>query len=156
MKYITNVRFRLPKYEQGGKIKKDMEEFLEIFKMAYGGIKIEWYHSKLPTTILGSVKNSIKTSKEKANHVVVKWGNNRLMEFYHGPSKLFGYKLNGYLYDKTIRGISWDEPRKITKMIERYNMKVYTIPLLEYGIMPVIIVGVIVLLLIIQIIKQSQ
>ena len=153
MKYVTNIRFRLPRYEQSEKIKKDLEDFLEIFKIAYGGIKLEWYHSKLPTTILGSIKNSVKTTKERSNHVVVKWEHNKLMEFYHGPSKLLGYRLNGYFYDKIIRGISWDEPRKITRMIERYNMKVYTIPLLEYGIMPVIIIGILVILLIIQIIR---
>ena len=154
MKYITNVRFRLPKYEQSEKIRKDMEEFLEIFKMAYGGVKIEWYHSNIPRTIFGSIKNSIKTSKEKANHVIVKWEHNRLMEFYYGPSILLGYKLNGYFYDRTIRSISWDEPRKITKMLGRYNMKVYNIPLLEYGVMPVIIIGVIILILLIKILEK--
>ncbi|MDP2907770.1 MAG: hypothetical protein Q8O03_07550 [Nanoarchaeota archaeon] len=153
MKYITNVRFRLPRYEQSEKIKKDLEDFLEIFKMAYGGIKLEWYHSKLPMTILGSIKDSVKTTKERSNHVVVKWGQTRLMEFYYGPSKLLGYRLNGYFYDKIIRGISWDEPRKITRMIERYNMKVYNIPLLEYGVVPAIIIGILIILLIIQLIR---
>ena len=154
MKYITNIRFRLPKEKKGEKIKKDLAEFLEIFKMAYGGVKIEWYKSELPKTILGSIKKPIKSKKEKANHVIVKWEGRKLMEFYYGHSKLFGFKLNGYLYDRTIEGINYDESRKITKMIERYNMKVYKIPLMEYGITPLIIAGLIILLLIIKIIKS--
>ncbi len=154
MKYITNIRFRLPKYEQSEKIKQDLDDFLEIFRIAYGGIKVDWYFSKLPRTILGSIKNSVKTKKEKANHAVVTWQGCKLMEFYYGPSKLFGFKLNGYLYDKNIESISWNEARKITKIIERYNMKVYTIPLLEYGMIPLIITGVIIVLIIISIIKN--
>lgn len=154
MKYITNVRFRLPKDKKGEKIRKDLSEFLEIFRMAYGSVKLEWYKSKLPKTILGSIENSIKTRKEKANHVVVKWEGRKLMEFYYGHSKLFGFKLNGYLYDKNIEGINYDETRKIIKMIERYNMKVYTIPLVEYGLMPLVTAGIILLLIIIQIIKK--
>lgn len=154
MKYITNVRFRLPKDKKGEKIRKDLDGFLEIFKMAYGGVKIEWYQAELPKTILGSIKSSIKTKKEKANHVVVKWEDKKLIEFYYGPSKLFGFRLNGYLYDKNIEGVNCDETRKIIRMMERYNMKVYTIPLLEYGLMPLIIAGMILLLIIIQIIKK--
>lgn len=154
MEYITNIRFRLPKDKKGEKIKKDLEEFLEIFRMSYGGVKVEWYNSKLPRTIIGGIKDSVKTTKDKANHAVVKWGNHKLMEFYYGPSKLFGFKLNGYFYDNTIRSISWDEPRKITKILERYNMKVYKLPLLEYGITPLVVAGIIILLIIIQIIKN--
>lgn len=154
MKYITNIRFRLPKEKKGEKIRKDLAEFLEIFKMAYGGVKMEWYKSKLPKTIFGAIKNSVKIKKEKANHAVVKWEGRKLMEFYYGPSKLFGFKLNGYFYDKIIEGINYDESRKVIKMIERYNMKVYKIPLIEYGITPLIIIGVIILFLIIKIIKN--
>lgn len=154
MKYITNVRFRLPKEKKGEKIKKDLDEFLEVFKMAYGGVKIEWYKSELPKTIIGAIKNPAKTKKEKANHAVAKWEGRKLMEFYYGPSKLFGFRLNGYFYDKNIESINVDESRKIIKMIERYNMKVYNIPLIEYGIMPLIIAGIIILLIIIQIIRQ--
>ena len=154
MKYITNIRFRLPKEKKGEKIRKDLAEFLEIFKMAYGGVKIEWYKSELPKTILGSIQKPIKSKKEKANHVVVKWEGRKLMEFYYGPSKLFGFRLNGYFYDKTIESINYDESRKITKMIERYNMKVYKIPLIEYGITPIIILGLIIILLIIKIVKS--
>lgn len=153
MKYITNIRFRLPKEKKGKKIRKDLDEFLEIFNMAYGGVKIEWYKSELPKTILGAIKNSVKTKREKANHAIVKWEGGKLMEFYYGPSKLFGFKLNGYFYDKVIKSISWDESRKVIKMMERYNMKVYTIPLAEYGLAPLIIAGIIILLIIIQIIK---
>lgn len=154
MKYITNIRFRLPKDKKGEKIRKDLDEFLEIFKMAYGGVKIGWYSSELPKTIFGSIRNSFKTKKEKANHAVVKWENNKLMEFYYGPSKLFGFKLNGYLYDKTIDNISFDATKKITKMMGRYNLKVYTIPLLEYGVIPLVIAGIIVLLIIIKILEK--
>lgn len=154
MKYITNVRFRLPKDKKGEKIREDLDGFLEIFKMAYGGVKIEWYKAELPKTILGSIKSSIKTKEEKANHVVVKWEDKKLIEFYYGPSKLFGFKLNGYLYNKNIEGVNYDETKKIIRMMERYNMKVYTIPLLEYGLMPLVIIGIILLLIIIQIIKK--
>lgn len=154
MKYITNIRFRLPKEKKGDKIKRDMYEFLEIFKTAYGGVKMEWYQSELPKIIFGEIKNSVKANPEKANHVIIKWEGNKLMEFYYGPSKLFGFKLNGYLYDKIIESINTNESRKVIKMIERYNMKVYNIPLLEYGIMPAVIAGVIILLLIIQFIRQ--
>lgn len=154
MKYITNVRFRLPKDKKGAKIKKDLDEFLEIFIMAYGGIKIEWYKSELPKTIIGAIKNPVKTKKENANHVVVKWEGIKLMEFYYGHSKLFGFRLSGYFYDKNIEGVSVDQSRKIIKMIERYNMKVYNLPWIEYGVMPLVIAGIIILLIIIQIIKR--
>lgn len=154
MKYITNIRFRLPKEKKGEKIKKDLDEFLEIFNMAYGGVKINWYNSKLPKTIFGSIKSSVKTKKEKANHVVIEREGVKLVEFYYGPSVFLGFKLNGYLYDKIIELINTDETRKVVRMIERYNMKVYSVPLLEYGIMPLVILGIIILLFIIQIIKE--
>lgn len=154
MKYITNVRLRLPKDKKGKKIIKDLDEFLEILKIAYGGIQIKWYKSELPKIILGSIKNSIKTKKKDANHVIVKWEKMKLMEFYYGPSKLFGFKLNGYLYNKNIELINYDEVKKIINMVERYSMKVYTIPLIEYGLMPTIIAGIIILMIIIQIIRQ--
>lgn len=154
MKYVTNLRFRLPKDKLGDKIKKDLDEFLDIFRTAYGGVKIEWYYSELPKTILGAMKNSVKAKREKANHVIVKWEGSKLMEFYYGPSKLFGFKLNGYFYDQNIESINYDESNKIVKMMERYNMKVYDIPLIEYGIMPLIIVGILILLAIIAIIRQ--
>ena len=156
MKYITNVRLRLPKNKEGKKIRKDLDELLEILKIAYGGIKIEWYKSDLPKIILGSIKNSIKAKKKDANHAIVRWEKMKLMEFYYCPSKIFGFKLNGYLYNNNIELINYDEVKKITNMIERYNMKVYTIPLIKYGIMPLILVGIIILIVIIQIIKNFK
>ncbi|MBM3199685.1 hypothetical protein FJZ53_02020 [Candidatus Woesearchaeota archaeon] len=154
MRYVTNVRFRLPKYEQSEKIKRDLYEFLDIFKMAYGGVKIDWYNSKLPSTIFGRPKNTVKTNKEKANHVIVTWEGRRLIEFYYGRSKIFGYRLNGYLYDKVIEGLRWDESKKVIRMLERYNMKSYNIPFSEYGLMPVLIVSVLIILVIISIVRS--
>ena len=154
MEYITNVRFRLPKDKKGKKIRTDLNELLQILKIAYGGVKLEWYKSKIPKTILGSIKNSVKSTKKNANHVIVKWDKMRLMEFYYGPSKIFGFKLNGYFYNKNIELINHEEIKKLKDMVKRYNMKVYTIPLLEYGLGPIVIIVVLIVIIIIKIVQK--
>ena len=154
MKYLSHSTLGVLSKKKYLKTITDLDGFLQIFKMAYGGVKIEWYKSNLPQTILGSVKNSVKVHREKANHVIIRWDNRRLMELFYGPDKFSAFKLRGFFYNKSIDAINYEESAKITKILERYNFKVYTVPLLEYGPIAVIIAGIMALLLIIQFIRM--
>ncbi|MCG2717437.1 MAG: hypothetical protein L6408_01200 [Nanoarchaeota archaeon] len=154
MKYLSHSNLGVPKKKKYIKSIQALDEFLQIFKMAYGGVKIGWYKSEIPQTILGSVKNSVKVSREKANHVIVRWADKRLMELFYGPSKFSEFKLRGFFYNKTIDAINYEEAKKVTKILKRYGFKVYEIPLLEYGPIPWIIAAVMILLLIIQFVRS--
>jgi len=154
MKYIRYLALGVPEDKKYLRAKKDLDEFLQIFKMAYGGLKIQWYKSDLPKTIFGSVKNSVKVSREKSNHAIAKWEGRKLVEFFYDKQKYFGFRLRGFFYDKNVEGISSDESIKIVKMMERYNFKAYEIPFLEYGIKALIVALIIVILIIVQIVRQ--
>ena len=76
------------------------------------------------------------------------------MELFYGSTKFSKFKLRGFFYNETIDAINYEEAKKITKILERYDFKVYTIPLLQYGPIPLIIAGIMVIMLIIQLVRK--
>ncbi len=144
MHYITNTRITIPKDKRLVNLRKDLFEFLQVFKMAYGGIKLKFYKSKVPFTILSHAKRGPEVKREQANHIVVKWDKITLMEFFLCSSKIFGFRVKGYFYDKSINIISPEEVKNIISMLDRYNFKTYKLSFLDYGLIPWIIALIII------------